>query len=407
MKLIIAVMTLFATLTCSTVWSADMENSSLKNALVGSWAFDNFRRDFDSNGKGVAYESDKLCYEFSYTLEGDVLHVSPEGANRYRCGYANDSRFHIAIDRNELTMVHIGSSYESKWDKYFDGNSVSEISAEAFAALQENKTMAEKGIAKAQYKLGEKYRIGNSVKKDKEQAALWFRKAAEQGYALAQLRLGAAYRYGDGVPLDANQAISWYEKSAAQDNKTARRELERLKLDQLAQKAVETGIQMAKQKAAISVEMPDYFLGSFEDWVPKLVGGTVPEVKSSVTCGKTTGCSVTLGQNATEKFNRISLFSTIDSANAALGYAKSHQKVAANSALTWPAKNLQPLLASDAVIDQCINLGRGSLREGYLLLCKLNKNPWGKPVALLMGMQMSNCGELFCGYEIFPLFRNE
>ena len=52
---------------------------------------------------------------------------------------------------------------------------------------------AEQGDAEAQCKLGLRYRDGDGVSKDLEEAVKWFRKAAEQGYAEAQVHLGDCY----------------------------------------------------------------------------------------------------------------------------------------------------------------------------------------------------------------------
>ena len=47
------------------------------------------------------------------------------------------------------------------------------------------KALAEKGDAKAQYSLGDKYVTGRGVEKDDKEAVKWYRKAAEQNHAAA------------------------------------------------------------------------------------------------------------------------------------------------------------------------------------------------------------------------------
>ena len=75
----------------------------------------------------------------------------------------------------------------------------------------------------------------------------------------------------------------------------------------------------------------------------------------------------------------------------------------------WPARHLRPLLLSSAQIDACINLPSTMLPKtltGSMILCKLDHNPWKKPVVLLMGWTMANNpGSLFSAYEIIPLFQ--
>ena len=75
--------------------------------------------------------------------------------------------------------------------------------------------------------------------------------------------------------------------------------------------------------------------------------------------------------------------------------------------------DLEPLLASSAQIDSCLDLDRAVDRMmqpapypgGYTLLCKLDRNPWEKPALLLMVTLPAACGQAFCRYEIVPVFR--
>ena len=51
------------------------------------------------------------------------------------------------------------------------------------------------------------------------------RKAAEKGNAEAQYDLGNKYRKGEGVPEDVNQAVYWYRKAAYRGNVKAKHSL--------------------------------------------------------------------------------------------------------------------------------------------------------------------------------------
>jgi len=53
-------------------------------------------------------------------------------------------------------------------------------------AFKEFKTAAEKGDARAQYSLAVMYNDGIGVKKNPDEAMIWFRKAAAQGHPLAK-----------------------------------------------------------------------------------------------------------------------------------------------------------------------------------------------------------------------------
>ena len=76
---------------------------------------------------------------------------------------------------------------------------------------------AEKGIFKAQFRLGCCYECGLGVEQDIFKALEWFTEAAEQGYAEAQSNLGYCYRNGIGVEKDLTKAVEWYTKAAEQD----------------------------------------------------------------------------------------------------------------------------------------------------------------------------------------------
>jgi TPR repeat protein len=90
-------------------------------------------------------------------------------------------------------------------------------------------SLAQQGNAGAQYKLGEIYRSGRSVratrpivkgnittfiveivKKDSVQAAKWYLKSAQQGFWFAQYRLAYCYLRGEGVKKDLVEAYAYF-----------------------------------------------------------------------------------------------------------------------------------------------------------------------------------------------------
>jgi TPR repeat protein len=75
---------------------------------------------------------------------------------------------------------------------------------------------AEQGDARAQYKLADRYDRDFFGVSNHEKAAKWYRKAAEQGYGAAQLCLGFHYSRGDGVEQSDEEATKWIEKAVAQ-----------------------------------------------------------------------------------------------------------------------------------------------------------------------------------------------
>jgi TPR repeat protein len=96
------------------------------------------------------------------------------------------------------------------------------------AAVELFREAAEKGNAKAKFRLGLCYQEGKGVGKDEARAALLFKeavpelcKAAEQGDADAQILLGVCYQMGTGVAQDMAEAVKWWRKAAEQGDDQA------------------------------------------------------------------------------------------------------------------------------------------------------------------------------------------
>lgn len=67
-------------------------------------------------------------------------------------------------------------------------------------------------------------------------------------------------------------------------------------------------------------------------------------------------------------------------------------------------EKLRPLLESSAFIDKCIDLNIGGANAS--ILCRASASPWKETVLLFFGASLAACGDGFCGYAIYPLFRN-
>ena len=80
---------------------------------------------------------------------------------------------------------------------------------------------AQKGDAVAQFNLGVKYDLGQSVPQNHAEAVKWYRLAADQGHASAQYNLGVSYDDGRGVPQNHAEALKWYRLAADQGQAAA------------------------------------------------------------------------------------------------------------------------------------------------------------------------------------------
>ncbi len=113
-----------------------------------------------------------------------------------------------------LTLVALAASI------FIGGHFSTRPIPSAVPPIIELHTQANAGHARAQFELGEAYKLGIGVAKDEVEAVKWFRKAAEQGHAAAQFRLGLAYAFGKGVAEDDFEARKWFQVSAEQGTAT-------------------------------------------------------------------------------------------------------------------------------------------------------------------------------------------
>ena len=95
-------------------------------------------------------------------------------------------------------------------------------------ALRRFRSLAEQGVAGAQYFLGTTYthtieELG--ITQNFAEGLKWLRLAANQGYVLAQYKLGGIYHRGEGVPQDYFEAMNWYRLAADQNNADAQYDL--------------------------------------------------------------------------------------------------------------------------------------------------------------------------------------
>ena len=84
------------------------------------------------------------------------------------------------------------------------------------AAYKHWHSLAERGNARAQSKLGSLYINGRGVAQNYVEAVRWYGKAAEQGDIEAQNNLGVLYFNGRGAPEDYVLAYMWFDIAASQ-----------------------------------------------------------------------------------------------------------------------------------------------------------------------------------------------
>lgn len=109
-------------------------------------------------------------------------------------------------------------------------------------------------------------------------------------------------------------------------------------------------------------------------------------------------------QNGPQRITTLSQVPDWEGIQRATQYAKRNRASASgNKEYSAILKNLQPFLESNSVVDRCVDLNYGG--AGTSLLCRPTNNPWPEPSLLLFTATLSQCGNGFCGYVIYPLFK--
>ncbi len=80
---------------------------------------------------------------------------------------------------------------------------------------------ADEGMIYAEYRLGQKYFVGDGVQRDVNQAIVWFLKATDAGDIMSPYWLGMMYANGDGMPEDAAESVKWLRIGAQRGNADA------------------------------------------------------------------------------------------------------------------------------------------------------------------------------------------
>lgn len=121
-----------------------------------------------------------------------------------------------AINGNADAQYRMGSYYAEPDTKHTDYEE----------ALKWYRVSASQGNKKAQFEIGMLYDGGKIKCTDyKKEAIKCYLALAEAGFPTAQCKLGMKYRLGDGVDEDINEAIKWFKRAATQGHTDAQRNL--------------------------------------------------------------------------------------------------------------------------------------------------------------------------------------
>lgn len=139
------------------------------------------------------------------------------------------------------------------------------------------------------------------------------------------------------------------------------------------------------------------------------IGAAAPLIRWTISCQAAT-CSLTIDKDVVRNFYKPepARAEHLAQARFALNYARERRVNATNE-----APRLAPLLESSATFESCIDISyskpsvSGGDEAGTRLLCKLDRNPWPRPVVLLLNNILADCGPAFCRYIILPMLQDQ
>ena len=156
----------------------------------------------------------RITCTFNYLVENEIL----KSGMRFERLMNNSQRREArrAINGNTDSQCKMGAYYAEPDTKHTD----------IVEAVKWYKLSASQGNNKAQFELGMLYDKGRIKCDDyKEKAMECYMALAKAGFPSAQCTVGLKYRFGDGVEENLNEAIKWFKRSANQGHVDAQRNL--------------------------------------------------------------------------------------------------------------------------------------------------------------------------------------
>lgn len=158
---------------------------------------------------------EKQTEDFKYTE--NVLDQKPEEVKFYhKMSLLQRRVLKKALSGDTESQCEMGAYYADQSGSHLDYQE----------AIRWYEAAAEKGTERALFEIGRIYDInGTGIDGEKDKALKIYKKLAVSGYPTAQCILGMKYRLGDGVRENLNEAAKWLERSALQGHDAAIRNL--------------------------------------------------------------------------------------------------------------------------------------------------------------------------------------
>jgi hypothetical protein len=90
------------------------KSNTLAGQLVGKWKWGSEVREYFADGTGTSWDDGKKCHDFTYFVEGDVLHRIVNSSSQCSTGTGN---YRISINGDNLQQVFIGNGETTQWKR--------------------------------------------------------------------------------------------------------------------------------------------------------------------------------------------------------------------------------------------------------------------------------------------------
>jgi hypothetical protein len=95
--------------------TAAVEPQPAAAPLVGSWKWNDDVASYQGDGTGTYDRVGARCFEFTYTVSGDVLTTIAD--RDHSCGAHRTTSYRVEVEGDTLTMTHIGSGFVTGWKR--------------------------------------------------------------------------------------------------------------------------------------------------------------------------------------------------------------------------------------------------------------------------------------------------
>lgn len=93
--------------------SASPYADTLSSRMLGTWSWSSYMQTFSTGGRGIYYQDGKACFNFSYEVKGDVMHMVADP--NPQCAYGIGGDYRLSISGDSMRQEYIENGYLTQW----------------------------------------------------------------------------------------------------------------------------------------------------------------------------------------------------------------------------------------------------------------------------------------------------